>query len=101
MLYIVFVNYIFSSANNAMLSSYTDDTNVFTFHQILAYLIITRLFCDSKWFSDYLLKKNDKKFHVMKLGDRNTGTTIVFGNSKIKESDSKNLLGVTLAELRI
>jgi len=37
----------------------------------------------------------------MKLGDRNTGTTIVFGNSKIKESDSKNLLGVTLEELRI
>ena len=69
------INDIFWFAKQATIFNYVDDTAVFACHSDLG-IVIQRLEDDCsvivKWFSDNLLKLNDKKCHLIVFGNKST-----------------------------
>ena len=98
LLFNVFVNDIFWFVHRTKICNYAGDTTIFASHPDLD-TIIKQLEEDSsvivKWFSDYFLKLNDDKCHLMIFGEKSTEATVSIGNSMINESDYEKLLGVT------
>ena len=97
LLYDIFINEIFCFANHTNICNYADDTTVFAYHSDLG-IVIRQLQDDCsvivKWFSNNLLKLNNKKCHLMVFGNKNTEEAIKIGNSDIKGSDCEKLLGI-------
>ena len=85
--------------NDTEVCNYADDTMLYAGDKNLR-TVLSQLEKDtlllSEWLSDNFMKLNEEKSHILISGAKSFGMTLYTGASQISESESEELLGVTL-----
>ena len=97
-LFNIFVNDIFTTLENSILTNYADDNTITVITNTRNTLIRT-LRSESErataWFENNMMEANPSKFQLIILKSKDT-TTIQISDNRVESEDSVTLLGVTL-----
>ena len=99
LLFNIFINDLPYTISQTEVCNFADDTTIYTGDKNPE-AVVSKLENDAsilnKWYSDNLMKLNDKKCHLLMFGNKKHQHTITIGNSVINESNSQQLLGVNI-----